>query len=125
MVVRWERIAARRLILTCCILSIRTVGANRNEKCLGVKENLTTSGILYRALALLHPALDIIKLFLIELLVVVQTINFSVRSEEHTSELQSPDHLVCRLLLEKKKGHNRVTLPQAIHITDAATVSLC
>src|SRR5438552_9063793 len=26
----------------------------------------------------------------------------SIRSEEHTSELQSPDHLVCRLLLEKK-----------------------
>src|SRR5258708_3131061 len=28
---------------------------------------------------------------------------FAQRSEEHTSELQSPDHLVCRLLLEKKK----------------------
>src|SRR5258708_32004321 len=28
------------------------------------------------------------------------------RSEEHTSELQSPDHLVCRLLLEKKKDTN-------------------
>src|SRR5258708_22856549 len=28
------------------------------------------------------------------------------RSEEHTSELQSPDHLVCRLLLEKKKQMN-------------------
>src|SRR5258708_10331699 len=28
------------------------------------------------------------------------------RSEEHTSELQSPDHLVCRLLLEKNKLHN-------------------
>src|SRR5258708_26642409 len=27
------------------------------------------------------------------------------RSEEHTSELQSPDHLVCRLLLEKKHCH--------------------
>src|SRR5947208_10986005 len=27
----------------------------------------------------------------------------AMRSEEHTSELQSPDHLVCRLLLEKKK----------------------
>src|SRR5258708_23090049 len=27
------------------------------------------------------------------------------RSEEHTSELQSPDHLVCRLLLEKKKQY--------------------
>src|SRR5258708_14170095 len=28
------------------------------------------------------------------------------RSEEHTSELQSPDHLVCRLLLEKKTTNN-------------------
>src|SRR5207244_12456020 len=31
------------------------------------------------------------------------------RSEEHTSELQSPDHLVCRLLLEKKKPHNTIS----------------
>src|SRR5258708_22814128 len=30
-------------------------------------------------------------------------LRFVHRSEEHTSELQSPDHLVCRLLLEKKK----------------------
>src|SRR5258708_14106972 len=29
------------------------------------------------------------------------------RSEEHTSELQSPDHLVCRLLLEKKNSRPR------------------
>src|SRR5258708_24084421 len=33
-----------------------------------------------------------------------------LRSEEHTSELQSPDHLVCRLLLEKKK-HTETTAP--------------
>src|SRR5947208_6356567 len=32
------------------------------------------------------------------------------RSEEHTSELQSPDHLVCRLLLEKKKKKNNKQL---------------
>src|SRR5258708_22419592 len=32
-----------------------------------------------------------------------------IRSEEHTSELQSPDHLVCRLLLEKKRKKNRMT----------------
>src|SRR5258708_11433890 len=49
------------------------------------------------------------------------------RSEEHTSELQSPDHLVCRLLLEKKKQrgsepqstvcpHNR----HSLHRRDAA-----
>src|SRR5947208_12200769 len=35
----------------------------------------------------------------------------AMRSEEHTSELQSPDHLVCRLLLEKKK------IPNTLHIT--------
>src|SRR5438552_9826865 len=34
----------------------------------------------------------------------VRTSRRAVRSEEHTSELQSPDHLVCRLLLEKKKA---------------------
>src|SRR5258708_24933911 len=33
------------------------------------------------------------------------------RSEEHTSELQSPDHLVCRLLLEKKKQHHMYISP--------------
>src|SRR5258708_23428797 len=34
------------------------------------------------------------------------------RSEEHTSELQSPDHLVCRLLLEKKKSTERTSEPR-------------
>src|SRR5947199_2205193 len=34
---------------------------------------------------------------------------YLVRSEEHTSELQSLRHLVCRLLLEKKKNTNTVT----------------
>src|SRR2546426_4516768 len=33
----------------------------------------------------------------------------SCRSEEHTSELQSPCNLVCRLLLEKKKKKNNIT----------------
>src|SRR5947208_13561605 len=35
----------------------------------------------------------------------VESEDLQIRSEEHTSELQSPDHLVCRLLLEKKKIH--------------------
>src|SRR5438876_3107140 len=39
--------------------------------------------------------------------------NMTVRSEEHTSELQSPVHLVCRLLLEKKKKkHNKQLTPK-------------
>src|SRR5258708_25544926 len=37
------------------------------------------------------------------------SIRRETRSEEHTSELQSPDHLVCRLLLEKKKKRNTTT----------------
>src|SRR5947208_8470825 len=43
------------------------------------------------------------------------------RSEEHTSELQSPDHLVCRLLLEKKKNTHkqmcsyRMSLTHTLH----------
>src|SRR5438876_4039142 len=41
------------------------------------------------------------------------------RSEEHTSELQSPVHLVCRLLLEKKKIQTgqQLTLHQNAHRT--------
>src|SRR2546426_3018031 len=39
--------------------------------------------------------------------------SWGIRSEEHTSELQSPCNLVCRLLLEKKKNSStrRPTLP--------------
>src|SRR2546426_8456977 len=38
----------------------------------------------------------------------VQRMGFAQRSEEHTSELQSPCNLVCRLLLEKKKKKNNI-----------------
>src|SRR3712207_8015994 len=38
-----------------------------------------------------------------EVLELIKTNSISVRSEEHTSELQSRQYLVCRLLLEKKK----------------------
>src|SRR5256885_8589734 len=39
---------------------------------------------------------------------IVKNKGIDVRSEEHTSELQSPCNLVCRLLLEKKKKNTRV-----------------
>src|SRR5439155_12116328 len=39
--------------------------------------------------------------------------DFVSRSEEHTSELQSRGHLVCRLLLEKKKNLTRRSRPEA------------
>src|SRR5256885_14012294 len=41
-----------------------------------------------------------------------------MRSEEHTSELQSPCNLVCRLLLEKKKVHEYIKLPLICVPTD-------
>src|SRR2546430_12765169 len=42
-----------------------------------------------------------------------------VRSEEHTSELQSQSNLVCRLLLEKKKNHSVGPLLTTIDVPDA------
>src|SRR5256885_8889367 len=40
-----------------------------------------------------------------------------VRSEEHTSELQSPCNLVCRLLLEKKNRRHRIQLMISVNTT--------
>src|SRR5437762_7828796 len=48
------------------------------------------------------------------------------RSEEHTSELQSPMYLVCRLLLEKKNSAIAPILVDARHVVvGAATYALC
>src|SRR5258708_26756984 len=68
---------------------------------------------LFRSSPQLHlPASTLVFLLLLRLLLflnpersLVQALKHAItsRSEEHTSELQSPDHLVCRLLLEKKK----------------------
>ena len=56
-------------------------------------------GALVGAMKSIHPADRVL-------------VSLNKRSEEHTSELQSPDHLVCRLLLEKKKiPHLLKTLP--------------
>src|SRR5438876_8154064 len=43
--------------------------------------------------------------------------SLKLRSEEHTSELQSPVHLVCRLLLEKKNVNGEVGQPELPHHT--------
>src|SRR2546427_7555474 len=41
-------------------------------------------------------------------------VTFAIRSEEHTSELQSQSNLVCRLLLEKKKNDTSTYLPNPL-----------
>src|SRR5438876_2592233 len=48
-----------------------------------------------------------------------RVIRHRLRSEEHTSELQSPVHLVCRLLLEKKK--NSTPNPPRTYVLAAQT----
>src|SRR5437879_10418917 len=48
----------------------------------------------------------------------------SQRSEEHTSELQSPMYLVCRLLLEKKKNCNSYQLVRTTRANTITAVSL-
>src|SRR6267154_4738947 len=64
---------------------------------------------LERALPLSHPPLGLLALHLrLEALR-----DFPLRSEEHTSELQSPVHLVCRLLLEKKKQYRNQVPPSS------------
>src|SRR5258708_22652578 len=69
----------------------------RSGLCLGWRHNRTVSRI--------------------RVLILGSTGSIGTRSEEHTSELQSPDHLVCRLLLEKKKH-------QGLTTTATSTVSL-
>src|SRR3990170_8267839 len=58
----------------------------------------------------LHDALPIwpyLLLFPWGVIFSFRALEFSARSEEHTSELQSPAHLVCRLLLETKTNSHR------------------
>src|SRR3989454_6079327 len=60
---------------------------------------------LDHALSLGHGGIVQIAVKAVEAAPVVDQYRSEVRSEEHTSELQSPCNLVCRLLLEKKKKY--------------------
>src|SRR2546429_4248894 len=64
-------------------------------------------------LAVVRAALSERQLY--EVMVDFWTNHFNVRSEEHTSELQSRLHLVCRLLLEKKKKMTSHVLPPSVY----------
>src|SRR5258708_37301534 len=73
--------------------------AGRLLKSLGYRFDLAFTSMLKRAIRTLWIALDELD----QMWLPVEKNWRLNRSEEHTSELQSPDHLVCRLLLEKKK----------------------
>src|SRR5258708_38617777 len=88
-----------RLAQDCSYRALHLSGnAIHRNFCLPDRNLLTVTQIAQRA-AQIAEATDI-PLIVDAGSACVETI---ARSEEHTSELQSPDHLVCRLLLEKKK----------------------
>src|SRR5438552_14716050 len=70
-----------------------------------LKENHEVAAIIFNAFGLLYGVVVAFVVFVTWSGYDDATKNLQLeRSEEHTSELQSPDHLVCRLLLEKKKN---------------------
>src|SRR3990170_7221279 len=75
----------------------------------------------------LHDALPISYTALLEvqnsLYKLARGIKWQERSEEHTSELQSPDHLVCRLLLEKNNYSSKFLVPSSLFLIYATADS--
>src|SRR5574344_2251607 len=83
------------LLLTSCKENEINVGALSFDKYLPILEGKRVS-VLSNQTGMVSAKTHLVDTLL------SQGVNI-VRSEEHTSELQSPDHFVCRLLLEKKK----------------------
>src|SRR5258708_16409447 len=86
-------------IATCCDIRIGTESARIGFPIARTLGNCLSMSNISRVVALVGPARTKDLIFTAR--------QKSGRSEEHTSELQSPDHLVCRLLLEKKKHLNQ------------------
>src|SRR4051795_13776415 len=84
-----------------CALPIQAEDGIRDESVTGVQTNSSHTLISYAVFCLRDESVT------------------GVRSAEHTSELQSHSHLVCRLLLEKQKQHDHPVLQQCE--PDAAT----
>src|SRR5256885_4099941 len=80
------------------------------------RSDLDRGGARATFIAALLAAVFLLTLFLAVRAQIASTYHRATRSEEHTSELQSPCNLVCRLLLEKKKytyGSQPLTLENA------------
>src|SRR3712207_7178150 len=71
-------------------------------------------GWLFLALALLEGLYELAYGYAFYGLTVAEPGTWPLRSEEHTSELQSRQYLVCRLLLEKKKYYLSTTHPSTL-----------
>src|SRR5687768_18200058 len=94
-----RRNPANRLQRGACLRSLCSAGSRilqrRRHRLLHQRKLRAARGTYQRAPGLFYMCLERHEVFVDE------------RSEEHTSELQSRLHLVCRLLLEKKKIHTK------------------
>src|SRR5207249_3899203 len=98
---------------TTCALTVLT-----NEE--GIAEDLLSvlHGLVPQTTAYVHDSADHVRAHVLSALVGPSVsvpvrdgrLGLGQRSEEHTSELQSRFDLVCRLLLEKKKVHNQISI---------------
>src|SRR5258708_28958301 len=77
---------------TTLFRSVKVTGQSKNDYGMFYNLNIDNTQVILARVSTLEKLTDIANEAEVE----------PSRSEEHTSELQSPDHLVCRLLLEKK-----------------------
>src|SRR2546426_6063507 len=81
---------------------------------LGVKLQIAFDGSVFVTHSINDARLTLLIAAILVVLIIFVFLR-NLRSEEHTSELQSPCNLVCRLLLEKKKNKLRTILDEIIH----------
>src|SRR5258708_11237256 len=106
-------------------------GASRNGSCIFWEHPVSVRAAAAVAVMARIPALtvrcmvDLLRLVTVGEDAARQNGSPVSRSEEHTSELQSPDHLVCRLLLEKKKRNIKSVLKNYGLTAATALASQC
>src|SRR2546427_9281063 len=90
-----------------------------------VKKQLKTLGGELKAFYMTQGTYDALLIFEVPNDTVLAKLLLHVRSEEHTSELQSQSNLVCRLLLEKKKKQLNNTSKQIALTAIARFTTMC
>src|SRR5207248_11156388 len=95
----WYLMRSSGVVTLALLTGVMVLGiATANRSRLGRAPRFVTAGV--------HRSIALLAVVFVGIHVVTAVVDPYARSEEHTSELQSPYDLVCRLLLEKKKKKN-------------------
>src|SRR3712207_9075384 len=98
---QWSSVGCMVLAAICGVLAFAEVAMDGRPATVGIATWIDVGGFEL-AWALRYDTLAAVMVAMVTLISTLLHL-YSVRSEEHTSELQSRQYLVCRLLLEKKK----------------------